>query len=631
MSLNFKKLLYFLLYLGLTLPLLISKSLYASGASLDDSLESMPSPATLVPALAKPVIEQEGELFSLLTQSNRVSERGKKIEVLFDQERLSRLSSQQAWEKERQDLEREEEAIAERVNKVLGEHRALMKDQEKLKHKEEALHKSLQEKSDKLILNFKMIQEDNINLREALSQQQEENQLYRSRVSQLEFRIKEDAINNASHRKSLKEKNASLQQTVSKQEESLKTKEAQIVMFTEQMKAIRERHAHLEVAHRALQEASVSREQTLSQAQEKLNQQAASLGSLTREKEALVKQHQEDLAEQHQKAREELARLTVVNSSLQERVSKQEERILKQEESLKAKAELELTHKQLQETLREQSEQHQKAQEVFTRTLQEKEAQIVVFTQQMKAINERHAQLEVAYKVLQEDSVSREQALLQAQEKLNKQTISLESLTREKEDLAKQHQEDLAEQHQKAQKELARLIVINTSLQQTVSKQEERILGYKKDFEKIALQNALQTKTKIKDIAFQNALAHLQIGNSLSLLTNPYSPTPETSSSFLESHTIDSSMPITSQLTIEENITEQVLQARKVLSWAHSKRYNQLLEKQTKAEIAQVENLKKLKLGEEKENLLFEKNRRSETARQLLELELESRKSSNSE
>jgi hypothetical protein len=160
--------------------------------------------------------------------------------------------------------------------------------------------------------------------------------------------------------------------------------------------------------------------------------------------------------------------------------------------------------------------------------------------------------------------------------------------------------------------------------QNAISEVQLRILQEK------SLSQSPEVKEKVTVVSSREASAPLPIESSLG--TSVYktdSSSEKTLVLSLENQKTNPLHLVIPQVIVEGNIAEQAMEARRALSSQYSKKYARLASQQTKAEIAQTESMEQLKIKEEKANLAFEKNKRAETDRQLLEMQIESKRNRN--
>ena len=301
--------------------------------------------------------------------------------------------------------------------------------------------------------------------------------------------------------------------------------------------------------------------------------------------------------------------------------------------------------------------------------------------EQIRSLQEQYDQLDVFHTGLQDTLHRKDVTLLAKEQTLEENRIALERLNTEKVDLAEQHRQlteqerNLRDQYNLLTRQHTQLDLDHRGLQGTLREKDHTLSERQRvlDENRVALGTLSTEKTDLTEQYRQSVLAAKTLENNIALLekqnaasevqlrilqekslshspevkekvsvvsshkaSGPYTSVYKTDSSSeetlvlsLENQKTDPLHLVTHQAIVEGNIAEQTMEARRALSSQYSKKYARLASQQTKAEIAQTESMEQLKIEEEKANLAFEKNKRAETDRQLLEMQIESKRNRN--
>jgi chromosome segregation ATPase len=369
--------------------------------------------------------------------------------------------------------------------------------------------------------------------------------------------------------------------------------------LTERQQHLQRQYTQLDHDHRGLQGTLREKDHTLSERQRVLEENRVALERLNTEKDDLAEQHLQ-LTEQERNLRDEHTLLTRQHTQLG------------------------INYGALQETLRERNnslfekDQALDANRVSLERLDGLAEQHRQLTERQQHLQRQYTQLGINYRGLQGTLREKDHTLSERQRVLEENRVALGTLNTEKTDLAGQYRQAVL-----AAKTLQNNIALFEK-QNAVSEVQLRILQEK------SLSQSPEVKEKVTVVSSHEASAPLPIESSLG--TSVYktdSSSEKTLVLSLENQKTDPLHLVTPQVIVEGNIAEQAMEARRALSSQYSKKYARLASQQTKAEIAQTESMEQLKIEEEKANLAFEKNKRAETDRQLLEMQIESQRNRN--
>ncbi len=417
------------------------------------------------------------------------------------------------------------------------------------------------------------------------------------------------------------------------------------VLTKKQYKQLGLQYKRLEADHLEREEILRQRAEEIRKYREELETNEHSIKLFETQKSALLEnqerfiQHVKDLEKRYALVKTQYTELGVDHVALQDTLREKDNTL---ERLDKEKVDLTEGYRQLAEResiLREQhfslNEQYnqlginynvskKKLQEKNDRLLQKKQILARLnrekddLAEQHYQLTEQHAQLGLDHRGLQDTLREKDHILSERQRVLEENRVALGTLNTEKTDLAGQYRQAVL-----AAKTLENNIAL-LEKQNAASEVQLRILQEK------SLSQSPEVKEKVTVVSSHEASGPLSIERSLG--TSVYktdSSSEETLVLSLENQKTDPLHLVTSQVIIEGDIAEQAMEARRTLSSKYSKKYARLAAQQTKAEIAQTESMEQLKIEEEKATLAFEKNKRAETDRQLLEMQIESKRNRN--
>jgi len=476
-------------------------------------------------------------------------------------------------------------------------------------------------------LQYKRLEADHLEREEILRQRAEEIRKYREELETNEHSIKlfetqksallENQERFTQHVKDLEKRYAlvktqytelgvdhvALQDTLREKDNTLELLDKEKVDLTEGYRQLAERESILREQHFSLNEQynqlginyNVSKKK-LQEKNDLLLQKKQILARLNREKV--------DLAEQYYQLTEQHAQLGLDHRGLQDTLREKDHTLLERQWVLD---ENRVSLERLNAENADWAEQHRELTE-RQQHLQEKH----------DSLTEQHTQLGLRHTGLQDTLREKDHILSERQRVLEENRVALGTLNTEKTDLAGQYRQAVL-----AAKTLENNIAL-LEKQNAASEVQLRILQEK------SLPQSPEVKEKVTVVSSHEASTPLSIKNSLG--ASDYKTDSSSEATLVLPLENQKTVPlhlVTHQAIVEGNIAEQAMEARRALSSQYSKKYARVASQQTKAEIAQTESMEQLKIEEEKANLAFEKNKRAETDRQLLEMQIESKRNRN--
>ena len=373
--------------------------------------------------------------------------------------------------------------------------------------------------------------------------------------------------------------------------------------LTERQQHLQRQYTQLDLDHRELQGTLREIEEAFQTSKGENRAKEDTLRQLNGEKVLLVEERDQTL-EQIRSLQEQYDQLDVLHAGLQDTLYRKDVTLLAKEQTLE---ENRIALERLNTEKVDLAEQH--------RQLTEQERNL---RGQHNLLTRQHTQLGLDHRGLQGTLREKDHILSERQRVLDENRVALGTLSTEKTDLTEQYRQSVL-----AAKTLENNIAL-LEKQNAASEVQLRILQEK------SLSQSPEVKEKVTVVSSHEASTPLSIKSSFG--TSVYktdSSSEKTLVLSLENQKTDPLHLVTPQVIVEGNIAEQAMEARRVLSSQYSKKYAQLASQQTKAEIAQTESMEQLKIEEEKANLAFEKNKRAETDRQLLEMQIESKRNRN--